>query len=959
MFTLRQILQPALLLAVLLLVVAAPPASGRPVPGAPLQRLYGVEHTQSAPGHLAIATASDGSLLVGNIEGVLQFDGVEWRLITLPGRTPVRALATGADGQLYLGSYDTFGRLVKNGDGDFIYEELLTRAGLRGGQRHVGIVWETHPTRDGIYFHAEQHLHFVPYGEGPAKRWPLPDGLRSFYVADDRLYARVEGRGFCRFEDGKLVPEPGAAAFAHQPLPGLVDLDDGLLLVGREGLFRADEKGIARIEGPASRLLASIRGYVVQPLPDGSFAVGTLDGELVRFGRDLQVRERLDLGGFGIQDFGLDREGGLWVATEGNLVRLSLPSPWSFLGEKQGLAGSPTDFEWYDGALWLASTNGLSRMRAEEDGQVHVERLPWTDLEASALHADDAGLLVGLREGLRALDPGATEPRTVFDDGYNGVYGLLESRYDPHRIYAIAGTKLLVVTRVDGRWQLAAEIPLQGIAVFGMVEGREGELWFGDTRGPVQRWTIDPRTNEVTARDVYGDAQGLAVDADAGTSVYRLDDTIHAISDQTGFRFDGERFVDDTAAPFALVDRPWELQVEETPLGAYAFTTRELWHRPPGATEWQPVSPGSEAVLGYTWLRVNRDGVLRVATWSGLLQFQPTEQAPKQVPLKLTMESVVARAPEGASHRLPSAGGEPVQVPPGHSLNLRFAMVSMESGAEFRYLLHGVMPEWSAWTDRELFIRTLPAGDYRLDVEARTRNGRQTARMTYAFRVERHWYEQWWTIALGAVAAIALATAFTLWIVRRRTERYLAANRRLEGRIAERTRELEDLNRQLAELVTEDALTGVANRRALESGLRREWFRCLDQRRPLSVLMIDVDHFKAYNDAHGHLEGDVQLRGIAQRLRQQHDPQRELLARYGGEEFALLLPGIHPEEALRRAELIRAAIAGSDVGMTVSIGVAGGPPDLHAEPDSLLRRADAALYAAKRAGRNRVQADGA
>jgi diguanylate cyclase (GGDEF)-like protein len=199
--------------------------------------------------------------------------------------------------------------------------------------------------------------------------------------------------------------------------------------------------------------------------------------------------------------------------------------------------------------------------------------------------------------------------------------------------------------------------------------------------------------------------------------------------------------------------------------------------------------------------------------------------------------------------------------------------------------------------------------------------------------------------------------AITLWAVRQRTERFLAANRRLEARIAERTRELEDVNRKLAELVTEDALTGVSNRRALENGLRREWYRCLDQRRPLSVLMIDVDNFKAYNDAHGHLEGDVQLRGIAQRLNQQHDPQRELLARYGGEEFALLLPGVHQAEALRRAEEIRAAIAGSDAGMTVSIGVAGFVPEVQADPDTLLRRADAALYAAKRGGRNRVEAD--
>ena len=121
--------------------------------------------------------------------------------------------------------------------------------------------------------------------------------------------------------------------------------------------------------------------------------------------------------------------------------------------------------------------------------------------------------------------------------------------------------------------------------------------------------------------------------------------------------------------------------------------------------------------------------------------------------------------------------------------------------------------------------------------------------------------------------------------------------------------------------------------------------------------MIDVDHFKGYNDAHGHLEGDIQLKGIAQRLHQQHDPQRELLARYGGEEFALLLPGVRQDEALRRAESIRQAIATSDAGMTVSIGVAGFVPDVQSEPDSLLRRADAALYAAKRAGRDRVMAD--
>ena len=149
----------------------------------------------------------------------------------------------------------------------------------------------------------------------------------------------------------------------------------------------------------------------------------------------------------------------------------------------------------------------------------------------------------------------------------------------------------------------------------------------------------------------------------------------------------------------------------------------------------------------------------------------------------------------------------------------------------------------------------------------------------------------------------------------------------------------------------------MANRRALENGLQREWYRCLDQRRPLSVLMIDVDHFKKYNDAHGHLEGDVLLRTIAQHLHSLHDPKRELLARYGGEEFALLLPGVHLEEAIRRAENIRVATAEHIGGTTISIGVAGFIPAMQGDSVNLLRRADAALYRAKRAGRNRIEAD--
>lgn len=950
--------QPLLACLLALLCQLPAVANAEAIPGEPMLRHFSPEATKATPTHLAITTGPDGELFVGNIEGVLRHDGVDWLMTPLPGRSAARSLATGADGLVYVGGYDTFGRLARNADGDYSYEELQTSAGLRGEQRFVGIVWETLATGEGVFFRAERSMHFVPYEPGGAKRWPLDENVRSFFAAAGQLYARVEGRGLCRFEDGKFILVPGGEAFANRPLVGLVERDGWHLLVGRDGLYRADATGITRLPGAAGTLLKGKRNYVVQPLADGSFVVATLDGELFRISKDLTLREQVRLGPFGIQALGLDLEGGLWVASDADLVRASLPSQWTAIGEAHGVIGSAIDFEWHEGSLWIASTRGVSRMTVAADGSLTEARQPWAEFEGHALYSTDAGLLAGVREGLLVLDPGSAEPRKLYGNDEGGVYGIEPSALVDGLAYATSATELLLLRKVAGRWQLQANIPLGGIRVFGMEESAPGVVWLGDSRGPLQRWRLDLDAGKVLEREVFNDSRGLAVDAQAGTSVYQLDGRIHAVSGNAGFVLEGDRFVADVAPPLTLVDRPHELVVEETPLGDYAYTSRQLWHRATKGGEWLPLYPADQRAAGYSSLRYNSDGVLRIATWKGILQFNPDEAAPTPQPLKLALESVRARAPDGSTMRLPEhSGTEPVMVPPGHSLNIRFVMVSMESGAEFRYILHGVTPDWSNWTDRDLFVRALPAGDYVLEVEARTLNGRQAPSLNYHFRVAPRWYEQWWVLALMVLVLVGLAASLTLWVVRQRTERFLAANRRLEARIAERTRELEEVNRQLAELVTEDALTGVSNRRALENGLRREWYRCMDQRRSLSVLMIDVDNFKAYNDAHGHLEGDVQLRGIAQRLRGQHDPQRELLARYGGEEFALLLPGVNQAEALRRAETIRAAIASSDAGMTVSIGVSGFVPVVQAEPDSLLRRADAALYAAKRAGRNRVEAD--
>jgi diguanylate cyclase (GGDEF)-like protein len=167
---------------------------------------------------------------------------------------------------------------------------------------------------------------------------------------------------------------------------------------------------------------------------------------------------------------------------------------------------------------------------------------------------------------------------------------------------------------------------------------------------------------------------------------------------------------------------------------------------------------------------------------------------------------------------------------------------------------------------------------------------------------------------------------------------------------------------RLQQLATIDGLTGIANRRAFDQRLELEWNRALRAGDPIGLLFVDVDFFKQYNDSCGHVAGDDCLRRVAQTMLRVAARATDLCARYGGEEFAILLPEAGPDEAARRAEALRLAIADLAIShpasperrVTISIGVASVSPGAERSPRDLIDAADRALYEAKNGGRNAV-----
>ena len=350
-------------------------------------------------------------------------------------------------------------------------------------------------------------------------------------------------------------------------------------------------------------------------------------------------------------------------------------------------------------------------------------------------------------------------------------------------------------------------------------------------------------------------------------------------------------------------------------------------------------------------------GRIWIATTGGVALFDPSREATfKAPPAPLVLEGATVTT----SGRVIEEGA--LLAPQERDLSFAYALLTPRRAGAVRYRtqLVGYDPLPSPWTDEPRKSYTnLPAGEYRFRVEARE-GASASAPVERAFSVRPYLWLQPWAVLLEAMAAIAAVAALLRF--RERSLRGRAAE--LESLVAERTRQLSQANSRLAELSVTDPLTGVPNRRRLEAHAEDEWRRCARRGEGLAFVMLDVDHFKYYNDALGHLAGDECLTRIGAALQRLAQRPTDLVARYGGEEFACVLAGVDRYQAAAHAERLRLAVEeldlphpASSVGprVTISLGVAWTEPIPNGDWRATLAAADEALYRAKASGRNRVE----
>ncbi len=674
----------------------------------------------------------------------------------------------------------------------------------------------------------------------------------------------------------------------------------------------------------------------------------------------------------------------LWLATEGGVVRMTLEdSPWRTV------------------SLIGARINGVFGVLLEPDGR-GGERL-WVG---------------SAQEGVALLERGQWRAFTRENGGFphegvRGMWRVIGPDETPWRLMAPGGDRLVRVRDDYSMRQIAVSWAVPGDNFTGALLSRrfEGarELWFAARTG-IYRWRegkwlrfVAPR-----ARDPWR-VFGFAEQKDAAGRSW-----LWAASDQGVARFDGRSWELVSAKTAGVSDGYRSVTLipagSRTILWMGSFrhgvvrldVTDPIRPRPvTGADVPQPKDPTVYSILadsrgriyvctnngvhqltpraagGYSERLFRRpDGLVHdecntnsqfidkrdrywVGTLGGLSVYDPNVRTPsrRQHPKPLYFTDVRV---DGAHH---DPLVEPsLALPAGaREVRVEFTLLAgqRERESNYRSQLIGYDPAPSGWTlDNSRSFTGLPPGDYRLKVEARDFSGAAAPVQALAFSVRPFWWQR--PLArLLFVAALALVAAGAVFTYNRTLR---ARQRALEREVASRTAALDTANLRLTELSYLDPLTGVANRRRLIEAIDDGVDRAAAKSLPIGLIVVDVDHFKAYNDRFGHLAGDAALRAVSQALAHATREQ-DLVARFGGEEFACVMQDATADIVAGVAERMRAlvealpprALGNTSQTLTISGGFVCRVPLPTERANDLLAEADNALYEAKREGRNRVR----
>ena len=743
-----------------------------------------------------------GIIFVGNHGGVLEFDGISWRLISVPNNV-VRSMTIDDTGRIYVGGKDEIGFLAPGSKGTLQYVSLLDH--LKDNRRNFSDVWRTNSTKEGIYFRTSKFLFRWNSNSKQMKVWESESLFYASFTCQGKFFIQQKKIGLMQVKDDSLKMVPGGEIFALDRIKMIAPYPYGAkkLLIGTslKGFFLYDGTKAEPFPTDADDYLKEKQLYNGIRLlsSPGDFALATRLGGIVIIDSNGRLKKILTKSSGLLDDIVWnvfeDLQGNLWLALNKGISKIEYASPFSIYDDRLNLPGLVLSAVKHHNDLYAGTTSGLYHLASP----LKFNPVPGIQVNCYSLLSIGNSVLAAASNGVFQLENNKTSMVIK-----NSSHVLLQSHRNTNRIWVGTrrGLVSLVLPGENGKWEKERTFENINQEIHTIIEDKKGNLWLGtSTKGVVK---VDFPAAGTIANPVVTSYHTSHKLPPGEINVFMTANHAMFATEKGIFRYDekdnvfipdptlGAEFADGSRGVFRIKEDKnkniWihseRKNIQAIPRdGTFVLNKKPFLRIPPAGVNAIYPDPGGDIV----WF----------ASDEGLIRYDTRVKKNFNLDLSTLIRKVLVSGKlvfdgyENKSKRL-------FPIFEYKDRNVRFDFVvpffEEESKVEYRYFLEGYDEDWSTWTKKtQKDYTNLDSGSYTFRVQAKNVYDHLSKEGVFRFKVLPPWYKTWWAFSLYGLFFFLPV----FFIVKWRSMRLVLEKQRLERIVNDRTREIEEKKQQL------------------------------------------------------------------------------------------------------------------------------------------------------------------